>query len=85
MSQPPSFSDSTASDQATDPEIASQLKRYLRADLQPDFRRHLLLKLQDPFAKSPDGGFKTSALWVGLGALGLLTLAGSVYFNFLKA
>ena len=85
MSQPPLSSDPPASKQTTEPEIGRILKRYLRADLRPDFRQHLILKLQDPFAKGANGGFKPSALWVGLWALGLVTLVGFVYFNFLRA
>ena len=85
MSRASLSSDPPVAKQSTEPEIGSRLKRYLRADLQPGFRRHLLLKLQDPFAKGLDGGFKPSALWIGLGALGLLTLAGFVYFTFLRA
>jgi len=61
------------------------LKRYLRADLRPDFSQHLLLKLQDPFANGANGSFKPSTLCVGLGALGLVTLVGLVYFNFVRA
>ena len=85
MLQPPLSSDSPASKQTTEPEIGRMLKRYLRADLRPDFPQHLLLKLQDPFAKGANGRFKPSTLCVGLGALWLVTLVGFVYFNFMRA
>ena len=85
MSQASLSSDPLASKQTTEPEIGRILKRYLRADLRPDFRQYLLLKLQDPFAKGANGGFKPSTLCVGLGALWLVTLVGFVYFNFVRA
>ena len=85
MLQPRLSSDSSASKETTEPEIGRILKRYLRADLRPDFRQHLLLKLQDPFAKGANGGFKPSTLCVGLGAVWLVTLVSFVYFNFMRA
>ena len=85
MSRASLSSDPPIAQQITEPEIGRMLKRYLRADLRPDFRQHLLLKLQDPFAKGANGGFKPSTLCVGLGALWLVTLVGFVYFNFMRA
>jgi len=85
MSQAYLSSEAAASKETTEPEIGRMLKRYLRADLRPDFRQHLHLRLQDPFAKGANGGFKPSTLCVGLGALWLVTLVGFVYFNFMRA
>lgn len=75
---------SLSSEAAASKEIASKLKRYFGEDLQPSFRRHLLLKLQDPFILGASGGFRLSALWTGLGALGVLILLVFLYFNFLR-
>jgi hypothetical protein len=84
MSQPPLSSDTTASTEITPREMAGKLKQYLREDLQPNFRRHLLLKLQDPFTQGPNGGFKLSVLWAALGALGILVFSVLVYFNVVR-
>jgi hypothetical protein len=85
MSQPPLSSDSAPSIEIAQREMAAKLKRYLREDLQPNFRRHLLVKLQDPFTQGLNGGFKLSVLWAGLEALGVLALSVFVYFNFVRS
>lgn len=84
MLQPPLSSDPAPAEIAQ-PEILRKLKRYLKEDLQPNFRRRLLLKLQDPFMQGANGGFKLSVLWAGLGALGVLALSVFVYFNFTRS
>lgn len=85
MSQPPLSSDSAPSIEITQREMARKLKLYLKEDLQPNFRRHLLLKLQDPFTQGANGGFRLNVLWVGLAALGVLALSVFVYFNFVRS
>jgi len=60
------------------------LRRYFAEDTQPGFRKHLLLKLQDPFARNASGGFKLSALWAGLGSLAGFALLVFLYFNLAK-
>lgn len=85
MSQPPLSSDSAPSMETAQREMAAKLKPYLREDLQPTFRRHLLLMLRDPFMQGPNGGFRVGVLWAGLGVLGMLALSVFIYFNFVRS
>jgi len=84
MSQPPLSSDDS-SPEITQYEMLRQLKRYLKEDCQPNFRWHLLLKLQDPFTQGANGGFRLNVLWAGLAALGVLALSVFVYVNFVRS
>lgn len=65
-------------------EVARLLRRYFAEDTQPGFGKHLLLKLQDPFARSASGGFKLSALWASLGSLAGFMVLVFLYFNLPK-
>lgn len=84
MSQPSSSFEPIRSNGTAEAEFASELTRYFKEDLEPGFRQHLLLQLQDPFARSSNGGFRLSPLWTGLGTLGLIVFCVFVYFNFLR-
>jgi hypothetical protein len=84
MSQPSSSFEQTGSNGTLEAEIASKLNRFLRQDLQPGFRQHLFLQLQDPFARNSSGGFRLSPLWAGLGTLGLMVFCVFVYFDVLR-
>ena len=64
--------------------MARFLRHYFAEDTQPGFRKHLLLKLQDPFARNAHGGFKLSTLWVGVGGLAGFVLLVFLYFNLAK-
>jgi hypothetical protein len=95
MSQQPSFSELSSSKRhsfkpgaakgAIPPHIGILLRHYLKQDIQPSLGRHLLLKLQDPFARNDNGGFRPNALWVSLSALGILLLSSFLYFNFIRS
>jgi len=65
-------------------DMARQLRRYFAEDTRPKFRDHLLLKLQDPFARNANGGFKLSAFWAGVGSLAGFALLVFLYFNLAK-
>ena len=65
-------------------EVARLLRRYFAEDTQPAFRKHLLLQLQDPFARNASGGFKLSAVWAGLGSLAGFLVLVFLYFNLPK-
>ncbi len=87
MSQQPLFSklcssQPEAAKDAAEAQIGILLRRYLTQDSQTSFRRHLLLILQDPFARNENGGFRLSALWTGLGILGIFVLSAFLFFNF---
>jgi hypothetical protein len=84
MLQPPSSFELTRSNGTAGAEFATELTRYFQEDLEPGFRQHLLLQLQDPFAKNGNGGFRLSPLWTGLGTLGLIVFCVFVYFNVLR-
>lgn len=84
MSQPSSCFEPTRSNGTPEAEIASELTQYFKEDLEPRFRQHLLLQLQDPFARNRNGGFRLSPLWTGLGTLGLIVFCVFVYFNVLR-
>ena len=84
MSQQPSFSEVSAVKHTGEKEISKALKRYFAQDSAPSFRQQLLLKLQDPFSRSANGGFKLNGLWLGLGMLASLTVLVFIYFNFMR-
>ena len=81
MSRPPSSSETEGSGET---DVARPLCRYFVEDTQPGFRKHLVLKLQDPFARNANGGFKLSTLWVGAGGLAGFALLVFLYFNLAK-
>ena len=85
MSQLFLSSDPARSIEVTQREMAGKLKQYLQEDLQPNFRRHLLLKLRDPFTQGSNGGLKLSVFWAGLATLGLLVLSVLIYFSFVRS
>ncbi len=60
------------------------LDGYLAEDTQPGFGRQLLLRLQDPFKRNENGGFRLNPLWIGLVALAGVALAVFLYFNFAR-
>ena len=84
MSQQLSSSEVPAETHAADGEILEALKRYFAQHTAPSFHQQLLLKLQDPFSRSANGGFKLNGLWLGLGMLASLTVLVFGYFNFMK-
>lgn len=84
MSQQRLSSKSAAAKDAAEVPIGILLPHYLKRDTQPSFGRHLLLTLQDPLARNENEGFRLSALWTGLGILGLLVLSVFLYFNFIR-
>ena len=83
MSRPPSSSETTT-EGSSDADVGRLLRRYFAEDTQPGFRKHLLLELQDPFARNASGGFKLSALWGGLVSLAGFALLVFLYFNLAK-
>lgn len=83
MSQPPSSSETTT-EGSGEADLALLLRCYFAEDTQPGFRKHMLLELQDPFARSASGGFKLSTLWAGLGSLAGFVLFVFLYFNLAK-
>lgn len=84
MSQPPSSSETAASKHSAEPELSNILRHYLAQDTQSGLRKYLLLKLQDPFTRTANGGFRLNALWASLGALAGLVLAVFLYFNLVR-
>ena len=42
------------------------------------------LRLQDPFAKNENSGFRLNPLYVGLSILAALALSIFLYFNFVR-
>ena len=83
MSRLPSSSETTAKT-GSPADVGCLLRRYFAEDTQPGFRKHLLAKLQDPFARNAHGGFKLSTLWVGVGGLTGFVLLIFLYFNLAK-
>ena len=81
MSQLPLSSETAASKHTAEPGLSTTLRHYLAQDTQPGLRKYLLLKLQDPFTRNANGGFRLNALWAGLGALAGLLLSVFLYFN----
>ena len=84
MSQPPLSSEPEKQNNVVEGEIDGALRRYFRDDTAPCFRRHLRLKLQDPFSMTENGGSKLSSLWLGLGLIAALMCLTFVYFNFVR-
>lgn len=83
MSRPPSSS-KTTTEGSGETDLAPVLRRYFAEDTQPGFRKHLVLKLQDPFARNAHGGFQLNTLWVGAGGLAGFALLVFIYFNLAK-
>jgi hypothetical protein len=84
MSQQPLSSEPTALKNVGDAEISDALNRYFGEDTAPSFLEHLLLKLEDPFSRNVNGGFKLNGLWLGLGMLASLAILVFIYFNFMR-
>jgi hypothetical protein len=84
MSKQPSSSKQPEKGHAGGSEISDALKRYFVEDTAPSFLKHLLLKLEDPFSRNVNGGFKLNGLWLGLGMLASLATFVFIYFNFMR-
>ena len=83
MSRPP-LSSETTTESSSEVDVVRLLRRYFAEDTQPGFRKHLLLKLQDPFGRNAHGGSKLSALWAGVSSLAGFALLVFLYFNLAK-
>lgn len=80
MSQPHSCSEGDI----TTPTVRLDLDQFLEEDLRPGWRERMRLRLQDPFAKNENGGFRVNPLYVGLSILTALALSIFLYFNFVR-
>lgn len=84
MSQPHSCSEPETAGDTSERAIRTYLAHFLEENLRPGWRERMRLRLQDPFTKSENGGFRLNPLYVGLSILAALALSIFLYFNFVR-